>query len=320
MHKDWLKDYFSFSKKERTAVIILILLIFLVAVIPYLLPDKKDPVDKEALEQFQQEIARLKPVSKDSFGFHESGYNRKAAGYEHDTPEKIHTITKLFYFDPNTLPEEGWIKLGLPEKTARTIRHYIEKGGKFRKPEDITKIYSLQKDEAEKLLPYVRLPEAVKDVVNTIQKENIARQPYTRSFKPHYTDLIIDINHTDTTTLQLLPGIGSKLATRIMNFKERLGGFYSVDQIAETYGLPDSTFQKIKPYLKITEPQVTSININTTDANQLKQHPYFKWNIANAIIQYRIQHGNFKQKEELLQIAAISPELYKKLTPYISIE
>lgn len=319
MYKDWLKDYFSFTKKERNAVLILIFLILIIAVVPYLLPHKRDYLDKAALEQFQQEIARLKPVLKDSFNA--GGYNSRSSRYERYVPSNVKTVPReLFYFDPNTLTEENWKKLGLAEKTARTIRHYLEKGGKFRTPEDIGKIYSLKKDEVERLLPYIRLPTPVKEAGRIVQKESYSGQPYTRSFKPLYADLMIDINHTDTTTLQMLPGIGSKLAARIINFKEKLGGFYAVDQVAETYGLPDSTFQLIKSHLKVSDQQVTTININGSDANQLKQHPYFRWNIANAIVQYRMQHGNFKNKEDLLQIAAISPELYIKLIPYISVE
>jgi DNA uptake protein ComE-like DNA-binding protein len=69
--------------------------------------------------------------------------------------------------------------------------------------------------------------------------------------KLRFTIFIIDINSADTTSFIALPGIGSKLAARIINFRDKLGGFYSVAQVGETFGLPDSTFQKIKQYLKL---------------------------------------------------------------------
>src|SRR6185436_20843184 len=104
---------------------------------------------------------------------------------------------------------------------------------------------------------------------------------------------IIDINTADTTAFISLPGIGSKLAVRIVTFREKLGGFYSVLQIGETFGLPDSTFQKIKQYLKLENTTIKKININTATVDELKAHPYIKWSIANPIVAYRNEHGRF---------------------------
>src|SRR5581483_359302 len=131
---------------------------------------------------------------------------------------------------------------------------------------------------------------------------------------------IIDINQADTSAFIALPGIGSKLASRIVAFRDRLGGFYAVQQIAEVYGLPDSTFQLIKPQLQCAVAEVKKININTADAATLKQHPYIKWNIANAIVQYRQQHGAYQSPQDLQQIAIMTPELFKKLMSYISVQ
>ena len=102
---------------------------------------------------------------------------------------------------------------------------------------------------------------------------------------------MVDVNTADTTAFVALPGIGSKLALRIVNFRDKLGGFYSVDQIAEIYGLPDSSFQRIKHLLKLDNPSIKKININTASKDEMKLHPYFKWNLANAIVEYRNQHG-----------------------------
>ena len=131
---------------------------------------------------------------------------------------------------------------------------------------------------------------------------------------------MIDINQADTTAFIALPGIGSKLASRIVNFRNKLGGFYSVEQVGETFGLPDSTFQIIKPRLQCEPAGVQKININTADVNMLKQHPYIRWNVANAIVQYRQQHGVFSTREQLQQIVLVTPELYHKIEQYIAVE
>lgn len=321
MDKRWLDDYFHFTKKERNAVLILAFLIITVAVLPLLLPQRINQPDRAAMAQFEKEIAQLKPLLKDSF--YPPVYNKPVfpPGYPSGGAANKR-IPVLFHFDPNTLAAEGWRKLGLAEKTIHTIRHYLEKGGKFRKPEDIGKIYGLRNEEAERLLPYVRLPSVPQATNHRSDEEPVYERYHThiKSAKPPYADLLIDINRTDTAALQQLPGIGSKLAARIVNFREKLGGFYTVEQVAETYGLPDSTFQKIKSHLQAASPQLTILNINTATADQLKQHPYIRWNGANSIVQYRRQHGNFKAKEDLLQIAAIPPELARKLFFYITVE
>ncbi len=117
-----------------------------------------------------------------------------------------------------------------------------------------------------------------------------------------------------------MPGIGSKLAQRIINFRDKLGGFYAVQQVTETFGLPDSTFQKIKTRLAINGKAVKQININTASLDELKVHPYIRYNIANSIVQYRSQHGNFTSVAVIKNIMLISDDLFNKLEPYLSVQ
>jgi competence ComEA-like helix-hairpin-helix protein len=122
----------------------------------------------------------------------------------------------------------------------------------------------------------------------------------------------------DTSAFIALPGIGSKLANRIINFRDRLGGFYTIDQVAETFALPDSTFQKVKPGLVLTTATVKKININTATADEMKLHPYIRYNLAAAIVQYRTQHGNFQSVADIKKIMMVTEEIYNKLAPYLS--
>jgi competence ComEA-like helix-hairpin-helix protein len=97
-----------------------------------------------------------------------------------------------------------------------------------------------------------------------------------------------------------------------------LGGFVSVEQVAETYGLPDSVFQQIKLQLKNNSSTVRKININNCTIEELKAHPYIGFSVANAIVQYRKEHGNFTSVAELQKIGAIDDKLYRKISPYLS--
>ena len=143
-------------------------------------------------------------------------------------------------------------------------------------------------------------------------------KPYTSTYTKSAVQNV-EINNSDTTAFIALPGIGSKLAQRIITFRDRLGGFYSIEQIKETYGLPDSTFQKIKPKLLLGNPAVKKININTASLDEMKTHPYLRYALANAIVQYRTEHGNFSAVGDIKKIMAITDDIFNKVSPYLSL-
>jgi competence protein ComEA len=247
----------------------------------------------------RQEDNDLRPYDHPS-GSHYTTYASKSKG-------------TLFYFDPNTLPAEGFKKLGLRDKTITTILNFRSKGGKFRQPSDIKKIWGLFPDEAERLLPFVQIA--------ALEEKSFSKNyPSYPSDNNQKNTIInsIEINGADTAAFISLPGIGIKLSQRIINFRDKLGGFYTVDQVGETFGLPDSVFKKIKPLLQISG-EVKKININTASLDELKAHPYIKYHLANAMVQYRLQHGDYEVLEDLKKIMIINEEVYKKMLPYLTL-
>jgi len=307
-NKKWWKDYFSFTKKERVGVIVLLIIIIVVFLLPTFFSNPPPP-DAAAVKEFKEQVAKLQ-TKKETHSDYSNHYEKK--DYRNFTNDKISAQGELFYFDPNTASQSDWQRLGLNEKTTHIILNYVSKGGKFRKPEDLLKIYGLKEADAQRLIPYVR--------INGTEANNTDMHDGRVVAKSEKKFSIIDVNTADTNLLKSLPGIGSKLAQRIINFREKLGGFSEVSQIAETYGLPDSTFQKISGYLTAGKGGIKQININVATANDLKQHPYIGWKIANAIVQYRSQHNEFQSIEDLRKIALISEDEYKKIYPYVSIK
>jgi competence protein ComEA len=320
MWKRFVHDYLSYSHKERTGVFILLALVIASIITPFFYPyfiaDKQYDHHK-----FDADIARLQLAQPDSFNNknYSSDNNNEDDFNNHISPSEKNYYTKsikeVFYFDPNTASSLEWKRLGIRDKTTETIQKYLSKGGHFYKPEDISKIWGLHAEDIKRLLPYVRIAKTT----GYVKKEQpqfveTKRLPYAVK-----TSKTIDINTADTAEFILLPGIGSKLAQRIINFRNKLGGFYSVDQVAETFGLPDSTFKKIKPRLIISPSSIIRINVNTASLEDLKIHPYIRYNLANAIIQYRNQHGNFSSITDIKKIMLFTDEVYKKVEPYISI-
>ena len=228
------KDYLSFSKKERIALIILLSLILFFITIPYFYYTKEPPlVIEQLLPQTDSLVAQRTETKVDTVEAPNS-----VNSHVDDLP------AALFYFDPNTLDESGWKKLGVSERVAKMIINYRQKGGRFRRPDDLRKIYGLSPKESDRLVPYVKLPEANKPVVAEKKEDHTFVSPSKKV-------QVIHINNATAEEWKALPGIGPVLSERIIRFRNKLDHFSSIDEVSKTYGLPDSTFQKIKPYLSL---------------------------------------------------------------------
>ena len=321
----FVKDYLNFTRKERTGILVIIALIVFSVFIPDLI--KKD-AGSNSIQSDTSWLAAIKRLEIHDSVFSKHDYRKdddeNTYPYQYDRKKndyyESNAVTgELFFFDPNTTSAAEWKRLGLKDKTIQTIQNYLSKGGHFYKPEDLQRVYGLHKDQYDRLLPYVKI-EAKSLASNeqiVLSKPNSEPQP-TRNATNKYSS--VDINTGDTSAFISLPGIGSKLASRIVAFRDRLGGFYSIDQIGETYGLPDSTFQKIKQYLKLDNPSVKKININTATADELKAHPYIRSALANPIVAYRNEHGAFSKIEDIKKVMAVTDEIYKKVLPYLSLQ
>ena len=308
--KEFLGDYFTFTRKERIGLLIITLIILGIWIFPKVSRPprpKTTPTDTSWITAAKKLMTRSKDSDNQSENVGDLAYTKPLSELSNESKGQ------LFYFDPNVLPFEGWKKLGIREKTIGTIQNFLHKGGHFNKPGDLKKIYGIRPDEYVRLEPYIRIettsPEELPYKKPESKKETFSKEP----------KYAVDINKADTAAFIALPGIGNKLALRIVNFRDKLGGFYSIDQIGETYGLPDSVFRKIKPFLKLETNLVKKLNINTASTNEMKSHPYIKWNLANAIVEYRNQHGNFSSLEDLKKISLITTEVFDKIKFYLAL-
>lgn len=322
----WIKDYFTFTKKERRAVILLALfaLFFslLPALFPFLVKHETDIVIDEEKEQLlaSMRTGEKKPVNSNEGADNADWYEPKRSFMPQ--AKSMEPKGALFYFNPNTATAEELSRLGIREKTVQTILKYRSKGGQFKKPEDISRIYGLSAKEVERLMPYVKIENTLPVAPATSNSASLSTQPQATGSTvfSEMKSKPIDINKADTSEWKSLKGIGSYYARKIVGFREKLGGFYKLEQVAETYGLPDSTFQNIRSFLLISTDRIKQINLNTATVEELKAHPYIKANIATAIVNYRANHGAFKSVDQLLNIGAIDNELYRKIAPYLSVE
>ncbi len=237
MKNEFLKSLLYFTKRDRNAIFILLGLIVIVIFLPVLFP--KNEIRPEVDKVLQAQIDSI-------VRYQHQGEKYSNNSYKNDDRNGQSATIKLepFRFDPNTLSEKGWLQMGLQERTVQILMNYRNKGGRFRKPEDLRKIYSLKEEEANALIPFVSI-EGYSDKSN--DNNGYEDKP---SRKKSYS--IVDINTASEEEWKALPGIGDVLSKRIVKFRNSIGGFNSIDDVKRTYGLSDSTFDMIKPYLRFT--------------------------------------------------------------------
>ncbi|MFC4231107.1 helix-hairpin-helix domain-containing protein [Parasediminibacterium paludis] len=299
-----LKDYFSFSKKESTAAIILLLIVGGFIVLPYVYKKEAklptiDPQVKAAVEAIQPKNNVKQNIEEDF-----------ADRYQ-PAPTEVETKYALFEFDPNTLDAAGWKRLGLRDKTITTLLNYRNKGGKFRKAEDLKKIWGLRPQEADRIIPYARID---------APQNNFSKQAFGSAAPSAKTIAVVDINTAQPEDLRHIPGMENGLQYRIVKFREKLGGFISLEQVKETYGMTDSAFAAMEPYIKFVPATIAKLNINTASDFELNAHPYINKPVAKAIALYRVQHGSYQSVADIKKIAFIKEEVFQKIAPYLTVE
>ena len=221
-------------------------------------------------------------------------------------------------FDPNTAGFEALSALGLGEKAVNNIIHYRQKGGRFKKPQDLGKIYALKPNEVEQLIPFVKI-ETVSETAGTAGDGNSTVEMVFAAAPAKHKPIpiSINVNRADSTTWQLLPGIGAKRAAAVLKFREKLGGFVSIEQVGETFGLPDSVFQKIKTNLAWEPGQIEQLSLNHASEAELKSHPYIGWQWAKLIVAFRNQHGPYATVDDLMKIHIMKKDWLEQVRPYL---
>jgi competence protein ComEA len=318
-----IRGYLTFTRKERYGVLFLLTLISVLFVLPYFFkatPGDPDLADYKKIKTDIQKFEMRMADSSLTTGRNYDNPNNKAHDVSEKTAnEEVKTPTTMFYFDPNKIQAEDWERLGLSARLSQTILHYIQKGGHFRNADDLKKLYGLKLSDYERLSPYVRISPSAIGFKTHSRYDTGSAGHFSTNRLPRSSKFFsqTDINLADSAAWTRFPGIGEKLASRIIHFREKLGGFYRLDQVGETFGLPDSTFQKIKPYLVSRSVLLNRIDLNSATKEILQSHPYIPWQIAKNILDFRLQHGTFQSVDELLQLASMDSVKFEKLKPYL---
>lgn len=289
----WIRSFFGFSRTEANAFLILlplmVVLIFSEPAYRYWFVRQPHEFTKEK-DELDSLIKTWKWEEQDS------------------AVDKI-SARRLFLFNPNVTSREEFVELGFSNALTNRIINYRMKGGKFLVKKDLMKIYGMDSAVYKKLFLFIDLPEK-------IENENVVK-----SFERKEKSITVkfDLNTADTSQLIKIYGIGPKLSQRIVIYRNKLGGFISLEQLKEVYGLDSAVIHELFKKSFIEENfKPGLININTATEKELGDHPYIKYKLAKAITAYRFQHGTYRTVDDLKKIALMDDAKFQKIKPYLS--
>lgn len=281
-------SFLHFTSRERVGIIALFLLSISI-LFWWTLPKVETP----------QTIPSLS--NKNYFKKQYPSYTRNTQRY---TKYEYHFVD----FDPNTISLNEFMQMGLSEKQASVIIRYREKGGHFRTADDFAKIYSIRPEIHEQIKPYIHI-----DTSKFVWKSKKLRFLEKRQ-------IMVDLNNATEEELTKLPLIACGRAHTIALFREKLGGFYSIQQLNDVYGLTPEIVDSIKGFLKVDTSLLKRININTASIIEMKNHPYIKYFSAKRIVDYRTLKGSITSPSELLKNKILDSVTYRKAFHYMSVK
>ncbi len=312
-YKKWryqVNEYFTFTRRERNGILVLSLVFIVLQLsilILHFLPDPyplvMDAATVKKLAEFEIELKR-KAFKPEKFFYKH---------FEKRDSLKQQKQEELFSFNPNTLDENGWQRLGFSEKQTAAIVKWRERSGKFHTKEELSKVWVIDEKKFNKISAYISIPLSDKNDTTHVAPKYPKRKEYEKPVLPK-----VEINTADEAALSTLPMIGEGRAKAIVRYREFLGGFINLDQLKEVRCLPDSVIIAILPRIVIDVRKVKLLNINVLDINALR-HPYLPKTQANMIVNYQHEHGNFKTIEELEHLPLFTDELYRKIAPYLTV-
>ena len=313
-----MSDFFYFRKEDRKVIVVLaIIAIFCVGVMLVVnaFKSKDEPKKASALAE------NIMPNSI-----------HKEEGVSNSEEESLSEpkASNLFAFDPNTIDSTTLVSFGIKAWKVKNFIHYRKAGKVFHSADDMLDTYGWTEEDIRPLRPYIHIGKAYQKEVYpkisesrkehdgsatpVVEKESAYKDSLRRymsnKFKEH---TLVDINTADTTLLKRIPGIGSHFAKSIVRYRDKLGGFINVEQLAEINNFPMETLD----WFSVSTPQIKKININKADFKQMAAHPYIGYDNTKRIKNYVRLDGYIKSVEQLRSLGFFTDEELERLLPYL---
>ena len=290
--------FFYLQKSDRRTIILLLCVIVAAVVVIKVIDDGST------------EEAALTQLETDKQDHRQRQQPRNHAYYQ--TEERK---AELFPFDPNTADSTQLLRLGLQPWQVRNIYKFRAAGGVYRQPRDFARLYGLTLKQYRRLEPYIRIKEEDMPAERYFYKYEPIEERDTMKYpiKLQAEERIV-LNRADTAQLRKVPGIGPYFARKIVEYRERLGGYYRVQQLLEIEDFPETA---VDFFIIPDDTQLRKLNINRLSLNELKRHPYLNFYQARAIVDYRRLHGTIQSLDQLSLLRDFPREAIERLTPYV---
>jgi DNA uptake protein ComE-like DNA-binding protein len=296
--RHWYKQYLKISKKDRNGIVVLSLLIVLMIIINI-------------------SVGFIKTNKKNDYAEFEKALDE----WENNLKSEPRNFQLLFSFNPNTITEQSMDSLALPSFIKRNILSYRNAGGKIKSVTDFRKIYGMNDSIFETVKDFLFFDSPVEGIVtnNILIHENNTDEIQKRSNSKELNAAIfkIELNSTDSIELIKLNGIGPVFASRIIKYRDLLGGYYKKEQLLEVYNFPEETFKSIENNLEADPEKIKRMRLNFVDFSELLRHPYLEKEHAQVIINYRDKHGAFQSVNELFDKKLLDSLTFLKIEPYL---
>jgi competence ComEA-like helix-hairpin-helix protein len=261
---------------------------------------------------------------------------------------------RLFNFDPNTIEYHDLLRLGFKSGEALGIIKYRERGKVFEIPEDFAACYQVSEAMYIRLEPYIRIgerfrlrtwaetsssterttpalrathPPEVNRLTRDVSETNIdgegrrysppAEEWQAKSDEAVLLPPLVDLNTADSARLIAVRGIGPATVTRIIEYRQRLGGFAAVEQLSEIRGMTEQNYERITEQIYIDPAVIRKIDINFAPAKSLAAHPYIRAQALRKLLKERQLKGGWRTVEELALDDIFTGEELEKLGPYL---
>jgi DNA uptake protein ComE-like DNA-binding protein len=297
------KEKLYFTRAERIGIILTICIICCIAVAIILFNNYEatDSPDDNSLstsevDDFLSSVARSDSAKR-------RRYTKR---------EYIRRIVTLRPFDPNTADSAAFVSLGLQPWMVSNIMKYRSKGGRFRRADDFAKVYGLSAEQFAELKPFITI--AVQPSDTTRRRDTLYITSRRDSIFKYPAGTTLPINASDTTELKKIPGVGSAIARSIVSYRNRLGGFYSLSQLADIHLNADL----LGKWLTLDTVPLRQIDINRSGIERMRSHPYISFYMAKAIKDYRDKYGNIRSMQDLSLLDEFSAADIERISHYVT--
>ena len=287
-----IKKYFNFSIEQRTGIILLFGIIVVLQLIYFFVNfsslSKTSP-EKEQWLSLQSQIDSMKK-------------------------EKVDYVPKIYPFNPNFITDYKGYKLGMSVAEIDRLLAFRKENKYVNSPKEFQGVTKVSDSLLNAISPYFKFPDWVKN-----KKEFAAYKKYDNmTFAKKEKMVVIDINQATQEDLIKIYGIGEAISLRILKFKESLGGFVSMEQMNDVWGLSPEVIENLNTHFKVSAtPTVKKIDINNASIKELSLFPYFKYPISKNIVTFRSMNGDLKNSEDLTKIKGLSIEKAEIIALYL---